>query len=79
MEVSVIYDVAYTVESMNSIKLVTVYKPNPDCTGDLIRRECVFRIAMVRYPITIANNTPPSRHGSCHRKSPPPSPHSPTQ
>ena len=57
MEINVTHYASQTVELMSTINVTTVYKPDPACIGDLIRRQCILRLAMVGYPITLTNNT----------------------
>lgn len=43
------------VDSFSMINVTTLYKPDAACTGHLIQRQCILRLATVRYKVSIIN------------------------
>ncbi|CAM1505891.1 Fc.00g115280.m01.CDS01 [Cosmosporella sp. VM-42] len=46
-----------TFEAFSTVNVTALYKPDASCTGQMIQRNCMLRLAMVRYPVTVSNGT----------------------
>ncbi|KAI2615514.1 hypothetical protein GGR54DRAFT_632171 [Hypoxylon sp. NC1633] len=46
-----------TAAEYGTVNFTVLYKPDPACIGQFVRRWCSMRLATVKYPITISNGT----------------------
>lgn len=50
-------ETANPLSEFSTINITALYKPNTACSGDMIERKCVLRLATVRYEATVTNGT----------------------
>ncbi|KAI1326505.1 hypothetical protein F5Y16DRAFT_400393 [Xylariaceae sp. FL0255] len=43
------------VPELDTVNFTAIYKENPACTGSLVAKTCVMRLATVKYPVTLAD------------------------
>ncbi|KAI8629879.1 hypothetical protein F5Y19DRAFT_464218 [Xylariaceae sp. FL1651] len=47
----------FTAAEYSMVNFTVLFKPDPACTGNFVRRSCSMRLATVGYPIIISNGT----------------------
>ena len=46
-----------TIAGYSMVNFTVLFKPDPACIGNFVRRSCSMRVATVEYPMTISNGT----------------------
>ncbi|KAL1855518.1 hypothetical protein Plec18170_004238 [Paecilomyces lecythidis] len=56
-KVNIDFGASETFDSFSTINTTALYKPDAACSGHMMQRKCMLRLATVRYPVIVSNGT----------------------